>query len=107
MVEDKVVDRPATTYTQVNFGTMIAELYKINERDYKNFKVNVEHVEYSNTQYIQGTDKDVSIDFLQLPGIKQDGKIVINATRVIMSYDCAKELADGIIRVFATLPPKK
>ncbi|MEN6442447.1 MAG: DUF3467 domain-containing protein [Methanoregula sp.] len=48
---------------------------------------------YSNVSYLTCTNRDVFIDFLEMPGIKKDGKMMIPATRVYMSHSAAQQLA--------------
>lgn len=52
------------------------------------------HTTYSNVAYVQVTGRDVFVDFLQLPGYKKDGRVIMNGTRVYMSFFSAKKLAE-------------
>jgi hypothetical protein len=62
-------------------------------------KIKVESTDYSNMAYILVSYRDVMIDFLKVPGIKEeDGKNTIPATRIYMSHVAAKRLADSINR---------
>ena len=51
---------------------------------------------YANVSYITCTNRDVYIDFLEMPGIKKDGKMMIPATRVYMSHSAAQQLAEKL-----------
>ncbi|MDI6720106.1 MAG: DUF3467 domain-containing protein [Methanomicrobiales archaeon] len=53
---------------------------------------------YSNTAYITCSTRDVFIDFLEMPGVKRDGKVLVNATRIFMSHAAAKKLAEVTLR---------
>jgi len=48
---------------------------------------------YANVSYITCTNRDVFIDFLEMPGIKKDGKMMIPATRIYLSHSAAQQLA--------------
>lgn len=67
------------------------ELYKF---DVKDMQVDITAVKYSNLAWIQITPRDVVIDFLELPGVKKDGKIIINGTRIYMSHVAAQKLSE-------------
>jgi hypothetical protein len=45
---------------------------------------------------IQVTDRDVYIDFLSMPGIKKDGKMVLRGTRIFMPHSSAQTLAESL-----------
>jgi len=52
---------------------------------------------YSNLAYIQVTQRDVYIDFLEMPGIRrEDGKTHVNGTRVYMSHAAAQKLSEAL-----------
>ena len=51
---------------------------------------------YANISFITCTNRDVYIDFLEMPGIKKDGKMMIPATRVYMSHSAAQQLAEKL-----------
>jgi len=48
---------------------------------------------YSNVAFITCSNRDVFIDFLELPGIKKDEKMMVHGTRVYMSHAAAQQLA--------------
>lgn len=48
---------------------------------------------YSNVAFITCSNRDVFIDFLELPGVKKDGKMMVPGTRVYMSHAAAQQLA--------------
>jgi hypothetical protein len=54
---------------------------------------------YSNVSYLTCTNRDVFIDFLELPGIKKDGKMMVPATRVYMSHSAAQQLAAKLTEI--------
>jgi hypothetical protein len=54
---------------------------------------------YSNVSYLTCTNRDVFIDFLEMPGIKKDGKMMIPATRVYMSHSAAQQLAAKLTEI--------
>ncbi|OGS56048.1 MAG: hypothetical protein A3K60_02800 [Euryarchaeota archaeon RBG_19FT_COMBO_56_21] len=49
---------------------------------------------YSNLAYVQASPRDVCVDFLEMPGVKKDGKMVVNGTRVYMSHVAAQKLGE-------------
>lgn len=69
----------------------IGELYKY---DVKDMNVDVTVVKYSNLAWVQVTPRDVQIDFLEMPGVKKDGKLMINGTRIYMSHFAAQRLSE-------------
>lgn len=54
---------------------------------------------YSNVAYLTCTNRDVFIDFLEMPGMKKDGKMMVPATRVYMSHSAAQQLAARLTEV--------
>lgn len=51
---------------------------------------------YSNVAYIVCTHRDVYIDFLEMPGVKKDGKMMVNGTRIFMGHAAAQRLAEAL-----------
>jgi hypothetical protein len=51
---------------------------------------------YSNLAYIQVSPRDVCIDFLEMPGIRKGGKMVVGGARIYMSHDSARRLAETL-----------
>ena len=74
----------------------IRELYKF---DTKDITPDISIVRYSNMAYIQITQRDVYIDFLEMPGIRKEGKVLLNGTRIYMSFVAAKSLAESLLGV--------
>ncbi|MEA2045626.1 MAG: DUF3467 domain-containing protein [Euryarchaeota archaeon] len=70
-----------------------ANLYKFKKED---LAIDISTTNYSNLAYMQVGHRDVYIDFLEMPGIKRDGKMVINGVRIFMSHAAAKALADSL-----------
>ncbi len=71
----------------------ISNLFKV---DPEQIKLDVDHVHYSNIAYIQINQRDVQIDFLQLPGIPEEGGTKAKTTRIYLSHTAAKRLAETI-----------
>ena len=69
----------------------LRELYKY---DTKDLQVDITAVRYSNLSWIQVSPRDVSIDFLEMPGVKKDDKIAINGTRIYLSHVAAEKLSE-------------
>ena len=51
---------------------------------------------YSNLAYINVSHRDVYIDFLEMPGIKRDGKMFVQGTRIYMSHAAAQKLTEAL-----------
>ena len=56
----------------------------------------VVHVQYSNSFHLQASKEDVFIDFQELPGHIKDGKLYVNVTRIYLTIDKSRSLADAI-----------
>ncbi|MDO8874019.1 MAG: DUF3467 domain-containing protein [Methanoregula sp.] len=62
----------------------------------KDLELNLTDEYYSNTAFVQITQRDVRIDFLRMPGIKKDGKMVVNGVRVFMTHAAAQKMSLAI-----------
>ena len=71
----------------------IRDMYKFEPED---LALDISTTHYSNVAYIQVAPRDVIIDFLELPGLKKDGKMVVNGARVFMSFVAAQKLAESL-----------
>ena len=71
----------------------LADLYKFEAKD---VTVEIASEHYSNFAMIQITERDVYIDFLSMPGIKKEGKMVIGGTRIFMPHSSAQKLAEAL-----------
>ncbi len=71
----------------------LGEIYRFDPED---IVPDISAVHYSNLAYIQATHRDVYIDFLQMPGIKKDDKVLLDGTRIYMFYVAAKKLAEAL-----------
>jgi hypothetical protein len=69
----------------------LKEMYRF---DPKEAVPEITTVRYSNLAYIQVTPRDVYIDFLEMPGVKREGRAVVNGTRVYMSFVAARRLSE-------------
>jgi hypothetical protein len=69
------------------------DLYSFKPEDIV-LEISGEH--YSNFAYIQVTPREVYIDFLPVPGVKKDGKMVIQGTRIYMSHSAAQNLSERL-----------
>lgn len=91
----------------------IGKCYQFKPED---FEVDVTAIHYSNNSYISVMGQDVFVDFMQIPGVKKDGKMVASATRIYMTHVQAAKLARTLQSVLQstheagrmeTYPPKK
>lgn len=77
----------------------ISEMYKYKKED---MMTDISSSAYSNLAYVQATQRDLYIDFLEMPGIKkEDGKMHIKGTRIYMSHSAAQKLSialSGILK---------
>ncbi len=71
----------------------IGKCYQFKPED---FEIDVTTVRYSNNSFIQVMNQDVFVDFLEVPGVKKDGKMVANATRIYMTHVQAKKLVETL-----------
>ena len=69
----------------------LREMYRFNPKE---AVPDITTVRYSNLAYIQVTPRDVYIDFLEMPGVKREGRAVVNGTRVYMSFVAARRLSE-------------
>jgi hypothetical protein len=71
----------------------LGEIYRFDPED---IVPDISSVHYSNLAYIQATHRDVYIDFLQMPGVKKDDKVLLDGARIYMSHVAAKKLAEAL-----------
>jgi|AGTN01.2.fsa_nt_gi hypothetical protein len=74
----------------------LIDLFRYHPSD---MEIKYDKIAYSNDQYTQVTARDLYIDFLELPGYKEDGTQTIHAVRIYMSRDTAKTMAEGVLRL--------
>lgn len=77
-----------------NIGQVTIDLNKMYRIDPENMVIDISNSTYSNLSYIQVTQRDVFIDFLQMPGTKKDDKIHVSGARIYMSYSGAQRLSE-------------
>ena len=83
--------------TKKGININLSELYKIDE---DKLSVNICDVRYSNVSFVQVTPRDVAMDLLQMPGIKDENGIQrINGTRVYMTHSSAQALVDVLSKL--------
>ena len=71
----------------------LRELYRIEPEE---LQLDITHSSYSNLAYVQVAHRDVCIDFLEMPGLRRDGRALINGTRIYMSHAAAQKLAEAL-----------
>jgi len=69
------------------------ELYKYEPED---ICLDINQSSYSNMAYVQVSHRDVSIDFLEMPGIRRDNKNHVKGTRIYMSHAAAQKLSEAL-----------
>ena len=86
---------------KTTMGIDLKEMYKIDPRE---MTPEITVTRYSNLAYVQVAPRDVYIDFLEMPGVKREGKTLVNGTRVYMSHVAAQRLGEvlqGILKKVA------
>jgi hypothetical protein len=68
--------------------------YDINQG---NILLDISDAFYSNYAIIQISNRDVYIDFLELPGIKKEGRMTVSGKRILLPHAVAQKLAEVII----------
>lgn len=74
----------------------IGRMYEFNPED---MTPDIKTSAYSNVAFITCSNRDIFIDFLELPGVKKDGKMMVPGTRVYMSHAAAQQLAIRLAQV--------
>ncbi len=75
-------------------GSVTFDLNDYYSIDPKEIVIHNTNTSYSNMSYIQINRRDVLIDFLQMPGVKREGKQVVDSVRVFMSHSAAQKLSE-------------
>ncbi|HOJ97211.1 MAG TPA: DUF3467 domain-containing protein [Methanospirillum sp.] len=65
----------------------------------EDLNLDITHSSYSNMAYVQVSHRDVSIDFLEMPGLRKDGKNVVKGARIYMSHAAAQKLAESLSKL--------
>jgi len=91
--ETGIGEKDASVETGLSVDIDIGKCYTFAPED---FELDITTVRYSNSSFIQVTGQDVFVDFLELPGVKKEGKMVANATRIYMTHVQAEKLADTL-----------
>lgn len=86
---DQINDEKDDTSTVID----LRKLYAFEPED---LAVELSGTFYSNVSYMQIAPRDVIIDFLEMPGIKRDGKVIIGGIRVYMSHTAALKMAESL-----------
>ncbi len=89
-------DSPISENTENTVTIDFADLYKFDKDD---LAINISTVGYSNIAYMQVGHRDVYIDFLEMPGTRKDGKMLIDGIRIFMSHNAAKALAESLNQI--------
>lgn len=84
--------QPSST-SSVTVSINVSDLYSFRPEDVV-LEICEEH--YSNLAYIQIANREVYIDFLPMPGVKKDGKMILKGTRIYMSHAAAQTLAEKL-----------
>lgn len=74
----------------------LGEIYKV---DPSKITPDISITRYSNMAFIQCMPRDVCIDFLELPGIRKEDRVMVNGTRIYLSHVAALRLAEALTNV--------
>lgn len=96
MVENVINKETAEKAHQWTYIDGIKSTYDISGPE--KIELNFSKVSYSNEQFMLCTGRDMYIDFLELPGINIEGVHKIDATRIFLTPDIARNLANNILR---------
>jgi len=99
MVKNSAVPDPVKTRKQTDKGDAkitidIQSLYAFRPED---LQADISTVRYANHSFIQVTERDLYIDFLEMPGVKKEnGKVAVNGTRIYMTHVAAQKMAEAL-----------
>jgi hypothetical protein len=83
---------------EIKTGGLLIDVGKMYKFDPENLSVDIVSRNYSNHVFIQGTDNDMYIDFLEFPGVMKEGqKGVVPGIRVYMSHIAAQRMALAVL----------
>ncbi|WP_292488886.1 DUF3467 domain-containing protein [Methanoculleus sp. 10] len=77
-------------------GAAAVDLRKLYRFEPEELQLDITHSSYSNLAYVQVAHRDVCIDFLEMPGVRREGRALVNGTRVYMSHAAAQKLAEAL-----------
>jgi len=92
--------------TNNTFPSKPFDLPTIYHLDYNKAIPNIKMTTYSNLAYIQVSQRDVYIDFLSMPGYRNDDKVMIDSVRVYMSYAAAQSLSEVLNKILKDIHSK-
>jgi hypothetical protein len=76
----------------------LSDMYKFGPDD---LVLNISGTHYSNITYIQVAPREVVLDFLEMPGVKREGKMVVEGTRIYLSHVAALKLVVTLKRLLS------
>lgn len=101
-------DSKATGEKDIHSGDVAVsiDLKKSYEFEGKDIVPDINATRYSNLAYIQVTPRDLYIDFLEMPGVKRDGRMVVSGVRVYMSHVAGQRLSEVLGRTISQVSEK-
>lgn len=93
---ESVDQKTLKTSTTIDLG----RYYKYDQKD---LTIEITEQHYSNFAMMQVTDKDAFIDFLLIPGVKKDDKMVLKGIRIYMSHSSAQKTAEALNNILETV----
>lgn len=82
------------------------DLRKIYEFEGRDVTLDINETRYSNLAYIQVTPRDLYIDFLEMPGVKREGRMVARGVRIYMSHVAGQRLSQALGRTLTEVIDK-
>jgi len=105
MSQPKVItakdENPRDTIEELTFD--LREMYRLDPKD---AVPDISHMHYSNLAFIHVSNRDVYIDFLEMPGVKKEGKVLIPGIRIFLTHAAAQKLAEALNRTLETVSAK-
>jgi len=93
-VPDPTKTRKQTAKADAKITIDIQSLYRFLPED---LQADISTVRYANHSFIQVTERDLYIDFLEMPGVKKEnGKVAVNGTRIYMTHVAAQKMAEAL-----------
>ena len=91
--KEETVETTTSDVVTVDVKDLLKDLYRYDPKD---IRLDISAIEYSNLANVNVSSRDVSIDFLKVPGVKKDGIPVVTGTRIYLSHVAAQKLAKAL-----------
>lgn len=92
----KKVSEPVAQTSDNAPKSLNVDVSKMFSHNVDNFIPDIKVSGYSNLAYIQVSQRDVYIDFMEMPGVRKDDTVMVNGIRIYMSHTAAKKLSEKL-----------